>query len=208
MSKTSIPASGATAQRLLLVATMLLSAAPTIQAQAVTSGTPSAMSMAGNSYIGLVAGPSDFTRLSGGLGTFTHEDHATAYGVEVGNYFPGQNIGIELAYTNFGQVKRGGGTTKAEGATLSLVGRMPINTSFNLLGKVGATYGNTEVTSLTPSIGSGSASGFDWSYGVGAELIINPQWSALVQYSEHYLKFAGISSERVAATTLGVRMRF
>jgi hypothetical protein len=211
MSKKFIPARGASPQRLLLAAALLLGVAPTIHAQATSygTGTPAAMSVAGNSYFGLVGGPSDFTRISGGSGAFAHEDHNTAYGVEVGNYFPGQNIGVELSYTNFGQINRGGGTTKAEGATLSLLGRLPINANFNLLGKVGTTYGHTDVSSNPASgIAVGSASGFDWSYGVGAELVINPQWSALVQYSEHYMKFAGSSSERVAATTLGARIRF
>lgn len=57
-------------------------------------------------------------------------------------------------------------------------------------------------------VASGSESGFDWSYGIGAELVISPQWSAVLQYNEHFLKFAGDSSDRVTATTIGVRMRF
>jgi hypothetical protein len=126
-----------------------------------------------------------------------------------GNYNYNQNFGVEIGYTNFGNVGRGGGTTKAEGINLSLIGRMPVSPMFNLLGKVGTTYGHTEV-SANPLSGmtSGSESGFDWSYGVGAELVLSPQWSAVLTYDEAFMKFAGGSSERVSNTMIGARMRF
>jgi hypothetical protein len=38
--------------------------------------------------------------------------------------------------------------------------------------------------------------------------VINPQWSAVLQYDEHYMKFAGNSSERLSTTTVGVRMHY
>jgi hypothetical protein len=55
---------------------------------------------------------------------------------------------------------------------------------------------------------TGSSNGFDWSYGVGAELVLSPQWSAVLQYDEHFMKFANSGSDRVSTTMLGVRMRF
>ena len=167
------------------------------------------MRSAGSSYVEINAGQTDFSRLSTGLGGFSHDNNDTAYDLAIGSFFPNQNIGVEFAYTNFGKVKRAGGETKAEGASLSLIGRLPLTDSFNLLGKIGTTYGSTDVSASNLSgVKTGSETGFDWSYGVGAEWVFNPQWSALLQYSEHRMKFAGDTNERVSATTLGARWRF
>jgi hypothetical protein len=189
----------------LLAATLLLCTAQMASAQTTSGG----MGAMGPGYIGFSGGPSDFSRINGGNGLYSREDKNTAYSLMAGNYFLSPNVGMEVGYTNFGQISRGGGTTKAEGINVSLIGKMPINPSFNLLGKVGTTYGHTDVSSQPLSgVAQGSESGFDWSYGVGAELVINPQWSAVLQYDEHYLKFAGNSSDRVTTTTIGARMHF
>lgn len=162
---------------------------------------------AGKSYIGLNAGESDFS-LGNGTGVFGSERHDTVYNVYVGNYFS-NNFGLELGYTDFGRVNRAGGRTKADGINVSLVGKLPLGDSFNLLGKVGTTYGRTEVSSAPGSgVVAGDESAFGWSYGVGAEYNFNPQWSAVLQYDEHDLKYAGDQRDRISAVTLGVRYRF
>lgn len=162
---------------------------------------------AGKSYIGLNAGESDFS-LGNGTGVFGSERHDTVYNVYVGNYFS-SNFGLELGYTDFGRVNRAGGRTKADGINVSLVGKLPLGDSFNLLGKVGTTYGRTEVSSAPGSgVVAGDESAFGWSYGVGAEYNFNPQWSAVLQYDEHDLKYAGDQRDRISAVTLGVRYRF
>lgn len=162
---------------------------------------------AGKSYIGLNAGESDFS-LGNGTGVFGSERHDTAYNVYVGNYFS-TNFGFELGYTDFGRVNRAGGRTKADGINVSLVGKLPLGDSFNLLGKVGTTYGRTEVSSAPGSgVAAGDESAFGWSYGVGAEYTFSPQWSAVLQYDEHDLKYAGDQRDRISAVTLGVRYRF
>ena len=167
------------------------------------------MRSAGSSYVEINAGQTDFARLDTGLGGFGHDNNDTAYGLAIGSFFPNQNIGVEFAYTNFGKVQRAGGETKAEGASVSLIGRLPLTDSFNLLGKIGTTYGSTNVSASTLSgVETGSENGFDWSYGVGAEWVFNPQWSALLQYSEHRMTFAGDNNERVSATTVGARWSF
>jgi hypothetical protein len=167
------------------------------------------MNTPGASYIGLSAGPSDFSRTNGGNGLFSKEDRNTAYNLKAGTYFINPNLGAEIGYTNFGSVSRGGGTTRAEGINISAVAKLPLNEMFNLLGKVGTTYAHTDVSAQPGSgMATGSSNGFDWSYGVGAELVVSPQWSAVLQYDEHYMKFAGSSTDRVTTTMLGVRMRF
>lgn len=193
----------------LFIAAASLGAVAGAQAQSSTSGSSSGYALygAGNSYIGLNAGRSDYS-VGNGIGIFTHDQGDVAYNIYAGSYF-NANFGFEFGYTDFGRVNRAGGSTKADGINLSLVGRLPLGTSFNLLGKVGTTYGRTDVSSAAGSgVTAGSESGFDWSYGVGAEYMFNPQWSAVLQYDEHRLKFAGDDNSRVSATTLGVRYRF
>jgi opacity protein-like surface antigen len=57
-------------------------------------------------------------------------------------------------------------------------------------------------------IASGNESGFGVSYGIGAEYVFSPQLSAVLQYDEHRLKFAGTGRDRVSATSVGLRYRF
>ena len=184
----------------LFVAAASLAAVAGAQAQSSASSSSSG-------YIGLNAGQSDF-KLGNGTDIFGSDEHDTAYNIYAGTYFS-NNFGLEIGYTDFGNVNRAGGSTKADGINLSLVGKLPVSGSFNLLGKIGTTYGRTDVSSAAGSgIAAGSESGFDWSYGVGAEYTFNPQWSAVLQYDEHYLKFAGNGSDHISATTLGARYRF
>lgn len=161
----------------------------------------------GTGYIGLNAGQSDFS-LGDGRRPFSSDRHDTVYSIYSGSYF-NENFGAELGYTNFGKISRAGGETKAQGINLSLIGKLPLSAQFNLLGKLGTTYGRTDVSSNPASgIASGRESGFGVSYGVGAEYSFTPQMSGVLQYDEHRLKFAGSGRDRVSATTVGLRYRF
>ena len=160
----------------------------------------------GTSYVTLKAGTSDLSRPITAFGLFGGNQQGSNYGFAIGNYVANQNYGVELGYTDFGSVNRYGGSTKVDGINLSLIGRMPLNASFNLLGKVGTTYSRTDVSANAANSNmAGSERGFDWSYGVGAEMMLAPQWSATLQYDEHFVKYPTTGSERVSATTLGVR---
>lgn len=161
----------------------------------------------GASYLGLNIGQSDYS-LSNGVGGFASDKHDTAYNIYTGS-FVSENFGMEVGYTHFGKVSRAGGSTKAEGLNLSLLGRIPLGSQFNLLGKLGTTYGWTDVSSAPGTgIGSGTEKGFGVSYGLGAEYVFSPQLSAVLQYDEHRLKFAGTGRDRISATTVGLRYRF
>ncbi|MDB5868973.1 MAG: OmpA domain protein transrane region-containing protein [Polaromonas sp.] len=161
----------------------------------------------GTGYIGLNLGQSNYS-LGDGIGPFSSDDHDTVYNIYTGSFFS-PNFGLELGYTHFGKIDRAGGRTKAEGINLSLVGRAPVSQSFNLLGKLGTTYGRTDVSAFPGSgVASGKENGFGLSYGVGAEYVFNPQLSAVLQYDEHRLKFAGDGRDRINATTVGLRYRF
>jgi len=185
---------------LLTVAALMAAAS----AQAQTNYT---LYSPGASYAGLNIGSSNYS-LGSGFGPFANDNKDTVYNLYTGSFFT-PNLGFELGYTNFGKVERAGGQTKAEGINLSLVGRAPITSSFNLLGKLGTTYGRTDVSAFPGSgVASGKETGFGISYGIGAEYSFNPQLSAVLQYDEHKLKFAGDGRDRVNATTVGLRYRF
>ncbi|MDB5745077.1 MAG: OmpA domain protein transrane region-containing protein [Polaromonas sp.] len=161
----------------------------------------------GAGYVGLNIGQSNYS-LGNGFGPFASEDHDTVYNIYTGTFF-NPNVGLELGYTNFGKIQRAGGNTKAEGINLSLVGRAPISQSFNVFGKLGTTYGRTDVSAFAGSgVPSGKETGFGVSYGLGAEYVFNPVLSAVLQYDEHRLNFAGDNRDRVNATTVGLRYRF
>lgn len=191
----------------LAVAVASLATMTGAQAQSSMSGSGFSMYSPGSSYVGFNVGKSNFS-LGNGVGVFPSDRKDTAYNLYAGSYF-NPNFGLELGYTDFGKVTRGGGNTKAMGFNLSVVGKLPLTNSFNLLGKVGTTYGRTEVSSAPGSgISGGKETGFGISYGIGAEYVFNPQLSAVLQYDAHDLKFAGTGRDRIDATTVGLRYRF
>jgi len=162
----------------------------------------------GADYIGLNAGQTDF-RLSNGTGIYPSESRSTAYSLYGGHYFHDSNLGLELGYTDFGRVNRAGGSTKADGINLSLIGRLPLNDSFNLLGKIGGLYARTDVsTGAGSGVTAGSETGLDWTYGVGAEYAFTRQWSGVLQYDENTMKFPGGGIDRITNLALGARYRY
>jgi len=178
-------------------------------AQAQSSQTSSNYSFyaPGSRYFGLNVGQSDFS-LPSGTGAFPSDNKDTSYNIYGGSYF-NNNFGLELGYTDFGKANRAGGQTEAQGINLSLVGRLPLSNSFNLLGKLGTTYGHTRVSASPASgLASGSESNWGVSYGIGAEWAFTPALSAVLAWDEHDLKFVGTGKERVSTTSLGLRYRF
>ncbi len=192
----------------LCIATAALASGSAALAQSTSTTSPNNPSYgSGNSYVNGSVGRSDFS-LGNGTGAFAAEKRDTSYNLSAGSFFD-RNFGAELGYTHFGSIQRGGGQTKAEGINLSAVGRMPLSTSFNLLGKVGATYGRTQVSSAAGSgITSGSENGFGLSLGLGAEYVFTPAASVVLQYELHNLKFAGNGRDNIGNTSIGLRYRF
>lgn len=194
----------------LAFAVASLALATAAQAQTTSSAsTGSSMSMytPGSAYMGLNAGRSRYNA-PGGTGAFANDKNGNAYSLYGGSYFS-ENFGWELGYNDFGRINRGGGSTKANAFSVSLVGKAPLSSSFNLLGRVGGSYVRTDVSSAPGSgITAGTDNKFDLSYGVGAEFAFNPQLSAVLQYDTYNLRFAGGNRDKVNTTTLGLRYRF
>lgn len=199
---------------LAATALVALTAAGGAQAQTSTtaasnksSGSGYSMYSPGSTYIGANIGQSNY-RLNNGLGAFPSDKRKNSYSIYGGGYFS-EYLGAELGYTDFDRISRAGGTTYANGLSLSLVGRLPVAPSFNLLGKVGTTYARTDVsTNPASGIVGGKESSWGLSYGVGAEYAFTPSWSGVLQYDEYRMKFAGTGNDKVSNTSLGVRYKF
>jgi opacity protein-like surface antigen len=159
----------------------------------------------GNSYIGLNAGRTDF-KIGNDTSIYANESSNTSLQINMGSYFKGSNLGAELGYIDFGNIDRAGGRTSAHGINLSLIGRIPLGTSFNLLGKAGGIYSRTSVSAAPASgVPTGNESDLGWTYGVGLEYAFARQWSGVVQYDDYNLKFAGGERDRISNLSLGVR---
>lgn len=189
------------------VVTLSLLVTTSVQAQTATSAAGYSVMAPGNSYVDLGVGRSEFS-LSNGLGGFNADKRDNAYSLRAGSYV--NNVfGMEVGYTDFGNINRGGGSTKANGLNLSLIGKFPLSEQFNILGKLGTTYSRTEVSAAALSgLATGKEDGFKVSYGLGVEFNFTPQWSAVMQYEEHKMKFVGGETDRVGLTSLSARYRF
>ena len=178
------------------------------QAQnAMGATSDSSLYSAGSGYVGFNAGRSRFNGPSG-TGVYSNDRNGNAYSLYGGSYF-NNNFGLEAGYNDFGRVNRGGGSTTANAFSLSLVGKLPVGSSFNLLGRVGGSYVRSNVSSAADSgIAAGTSNKFDLSYGLGAEFAFNPQLSAVVQYDQYNMRYVGGGRDRINATTLGLRYRF
>ncbi|MBA4329562.1 MAG: hypothetical protein C0428_15135 [Polaromonas sp.] len=192
----------------IVVATAAWASATAAHAQTSSPSASATSWYAPNSaYIGLNAGQSNY-RQGCGTGAFSCGDKDDAYSIYGGSMFS-NNFGLELGYVNMGDIGRGGGTTKAEGINLSLVGKLPLSPSFGLFGKVGTTYGRTNVSSLPGSgVTAGKEDGFGLSVGAGVSYDFSERWSAVLQWDRHDFKFAGAGRENINATTLGLKYRF
>ena len=161
----------------------------------------------GSAYVGLNVGQANY-RLDNGVGGFAADQRKKAYSIYGGGYFS-NNFGVELSYTDFDRINRAGGTTYANGFGASLVGKLPVAPSFNLLAKVGTLYGRTDVSSDPASgITPGKEAKWGMSYGVGAEYAFSPNWSGVLQYDEYRMKFAGTGIGKVNTTSIGMRYNF
>lgn len=117
--------------------------------------------------------------------------------------------GVELGYLDLGRIARAGGTTKAQGLNLSLVGKAPVGWQFSVFGKVGATYGRTETSTLAGSgIAAGTERGMGLSYGAGVSYDFTPRLSATLEWDSNDFRFASGGRDPVRSTSLGLQYRY
>ncbi len=172
-----------------------------------SSGDYSLLPYTRRGYVGVNLGRPDFS-LSCGGGGLACDDPNVAGKVYTGGMF-NDFLGLEVGYLNMGGADRAGGKTRAHGANISLVGRLPVASSFSLFGKVGTTYGRTKVSTQPLSgIEGGKDRGWGASYGAGLSYDLNAKSSIVLEWESHDFHFAGEGREAVRNTSLGYVHRF
>jgi OOP family OmpA-OmpF porin len=137
------------------------------------------------------------------------DDPGGAVSVYTGGMFT-PYIGLQLGYFRLNDFDRNGGKFKISGANISLVGIAPLGTNFSLVGRLGGTYGWTEVTAGAGVVTvTGKEEEFVPAYGVGVSWDFHPNWSATLDWDRHHLKFAGVDEKKKTdIATIGLKYRF
>ena len=186
----------------------MVCAAGAVQAQSLGSTMSERSFVPGTQagYVGLNIGQSKYD-LRSGIGGFAFDDSDTAFKIYTGGYF-NPYFGVELGYLHAGEATRIGGTTKAQGLNLSLIGRAPLGEQFDVFAKLGTTYGRTRTSGFSGTgVATGKDSGFGLSYGLGVRWAFTPQWAAVLEWERHRFHFADGRSD-VDLTSLGLQYRF
>ncbi|XAH24946.1 porin family protein [Xylophilus sp. GW821-FHT01B05] len=192
-----------------LLATAAALAAFGAQAQTYGSSTTTGNSFIPgmtDGYVGLNVGRSKYD-LDGGSGGYNFDSKGTTGSIYTGAMF-NPNFGMELGYLNTGSIDRAGGSTRAQGLNLSLVGKAPLGERFGVYGKLGTTYGWTRTSAaLDSGINDGKDHGFGLSYGVGASYKFTPQWAGVVEWNNNDFHFAS-GRDSVRAVTVGLQYHY
>ena len=163
---------------------------------------------AGQSFIDLSVGRASYNTSCGNVAGLTCSRSTTSYSITGGNMLT-QNLGVELTAMNLGRVDRAGGSVSARGLNLSAVGRLPLGDSFGLEGKVGGTYGRTNVSAAQDAgLPSGRASGMGLGYGAALDVNVIRGVHGTVGWEQHDFHFAGQGVSKVKNITLALGYTF
>jgi OOP family OmpA-OmpF porin len=119
----------------------------------------------------------------------------------------GQSVGLEASYVNLGELARNGGTVKAHGFNASVLLGLPVHQRVTLFGKVGMTFGWTDVAPIAPGVRGGSDHGLRWGFGAGAQFDLGPAWAIRVDWDRYRLDFIE-SIKSVSFLSVGAAYRF
>lgn len=170
-----------------------------------SGGNYSLIPYAGNGYVGINLGRSDWEAPC--AAGFACDDRGNAVSIYTGGFF-NPYFGAEIGYVHFGHMDRGGGRTKAHGLNLSLIGRVPMG-RVNLYGKLGTLYGRTDSDVLPASgLTAGKDSGWEVSYGVGVGFDLAPHSSIVLEWNRYDLNFSGTGRRDIDITSIGYVHRF
>jgi len=155
-------------------------------------------------YVGASAGQSKFRSSCGSV--FDCDQKDSAWKVQAGGNF-NQVFGIELGYTDFGNMRAFGGDTEAQAMNISLTAGVPIG-DFALFAKAGGAYGRTDVSAAPgTSVSTGEKSGWGTTWGVGATYAFTRTVQVRVDWDRHKLDFVG-GEHDVDMVSAGLQLRF
>lgn len=159
----------------------------------------------GRTMLGLNAGQSNFRVPCGSIYTCDDTDR---YWSLYGRSMASDYWGTELAYIDMGRMERAGGTTRAYGLNVSLVGTVPIAQSLGLFGKLGALYGRSRTsTAAGADIAGGSENGFGLSLGAGLSWDFSSKMSAVLEWDRYDFHFRS-GRDPVHTTSIGLQYKF
>lgn len=118
-------------------------------------------------------------------------------------------VGMQLGYFRLDDADRNGGRTKVSGVNISLLGVAPLGPQFSLVGRIGGTYGWTDVTAgLGVPVAVGDESGFVPAFGAGVSWDFHRNMSLTFDWDRHNLKYADGDKRNTDIATIGIKWRF
>jgi OOP family OmpA-OmpF porin len=161
----------------------------------------------GRGYIGASAGESKFDSECDRLIVTECDKKDTGFKIYAGGKFS-PIFGLELGYTDFGSIRASGGETDAWAIPLTLTAGVPLGDRFELFGKLGGLYGQTDVEVAPTSLFErGHKSGWGWTYGVGATFAFTKAVQLRVDWDRYELDFAS-GRRDVDMMSAGLQVRF
>jgi OmpA-OmpF porin, OOP family len=116
--------------------------------------------------------------------------------------------GLEIGYVNLGSADRFGGTQRAQGISLTLIGNLPMSDVMHLTGRVGTAYmwTKTSTAPLTPVV-NGDNNSFGLTYGIGFGFDVTQQNQISIDWDRHRVEFAP-GKQNVDLISVGWKYKF
>ena len=113
--------------------------------------------------------------------------------------------GAEVGYVDTGRFLRSTSDVRAQGLSLSVVGRAQLLPSVGVFGKLGTAYGHSDTSVMGNTGASGPDQGFGLAYGGGFSYRFSPRLSAQLEWDSYDLRVGG---GPVRSTSLGLQFRY
>ena len=160
----------------------------------------------GTGYFGIGAGESKFRSECANTNVFSCDQRDTAWKIYAGGQM-NDVLGLELGYTDFGEIKASGGETKAWAVPISLTAGVPLG-PVRVFGKAGGLYGRTDVDADPSTLfDTGHKSGWGWTYGAGAAFAVSKTLAIRADWDRYKLDFVG-GRDDVDMLSASVQFRF